>query len=126
MKIETPSWEKIARPNQLAPPGNWNIWMILAGRGLGKTRSAAEAIKKWGVSGQYKRIALVSNTIQEARQVMIEGESGLLTISNEDEKPTFYPSRRLLKWCSGSIATICGAEKYGTIARSPIRCRMDR
>lgn len=112
MEINKVSWEKVARPNQLAPPGMWNIWMILAGRGFGKTRSAAETIKKWATAGEYKRIALISNTIQEARQVMVEGESGLLSISDENEKLEFYPSRRLLRWPNGSVATLYGAENY--------------
>ncbi|MDR3155751.1 MAG: terminase family protein [Holosporaceae bacterium] len=106
------SWEKIARQNQLPPPGNWNIWMILAGRGFGKTRSAAEAIRKWASTNQYQRIALISNTIQETRQVMVEGESGLLSISAVDEKLQFFPSRRLLQWPNGAIATLYGAEEY--------------
>ncbi|MBR1734898.1 MAG: DNA-packaging protein [Alphaproteobacteria bacterium] len=108
-----PKWEQIARPNQLIPQGNWNIWMILAGRGFGKTRSAAEAIKKWATNGEYKRIALISNTIQEARQVMVEGESGLISIShNINEQPKFLPSRRLLIWPNGAQATLYGAENY--------------
>jgi predicted phage terminase large subunit-like protein len=106
------SWEEIARPNQLAPEGDWNVWLILAGRGFGKTRAAAEAIRKWAVEGRYKRIALISNTIQEARQVMTEGESGLLSISDESEKPEFIPSRRIIKWPNGAIATLYGAENY--------------
>ncbi|MDR2681588.1 MAG: terminase family protein [Holosporaceae bacterium] len=105
-------WEKIARQNQLAPPGNWNIWLILAGRGFGKTRSAAEAIRRWVLAGTYKRIALISNTIQEARQVMVEGESGILSISDAEEKLEFYPSKRLLRWPNGAIATLYGAEHY--------------
>ncbi|MDR1334900.1 MAG: terminase family protein [Holosporaceae bacterium] len=105
-------WEEIARPNQLLPPGNWNIWMILAGRGFGKTRSAAEAIRKWACGNQYRRIALISNTIQEARQVMVEGESGILSISDVEEKLQFFPSRRLLQWPNGAIATLYGAEEY--------------
>lgn len=106
------SWESIARKNQLAPPGNWSVWMILAGRGFGKTRAAAEAIRKWAVTGEYKRIALISNTIQEARQVMVEGESGLLSISDESEKIKFFPSLRTVKWKNGAIATLYGAESY--------------
>ncbi|GHT92630.1 DNA-packaging protein [Alphaproteobacteria bacterium] len=86
--------------------------MILAGRGFGKTRSAAETIRKWALTGTYKRMALISNTIQEARQVMVEGESGLMSISDENEKLEFYPSKRLLKWPNGSIATLYGAENY--------------
>jgi phage terminase large subunit-like protein len=106
------NWESIARPNQLMPPGQWNIWMILAGRGFGKTRSAAEAIQKWASGGEYRRIALIANTIQEARQVMVEGESGFLSICGHGEKPEFFPSKRLLQWPNGAIATIYGAENY--------------
>lgn len=110
------SWEKIARPSQMPPPGNhWNIWMILAGRGFGKTRAAAEAIKKWVLSGKYKRIALVANTIQEAQQVMVEGESGIVSISREDseeDRPKYYSSKKLLLWPNGAIATLYGAENY--------------
>ena len=86
--------------------------MILAGRGFGKTRSAAETIRKWALSGEYKRIALISNTIKESRQVMVEGESGLLSISDESDGVKFYPSRRLLQWPNGAIATLYGAENY--------------
>lgn len=105
-------WEDIARPNQLPPSGNWHVWMILAGRGFGKTRSASEAIRKWIIEGKYKRIALIANTIQEARQVMVEGESGLLSISPPEDGLSYYSSRRLLKWRNGAIATLYGAENY--------------
>jgi len=105
-------WTKIARPNQLMPEGNWNVWMLLAGRGFGKTRAASEAIRQLVKSGKYKRIALIANTIQEAKQVMVEGESGLLSISDETEKLSFLTSKRLLKWGNGAIATLYGAENF--------------
>lgn len=105
-------WESIARKNQLAPPGNWSVWMLLAGRGFGKTRAAAETIRKWASTGEYRRIALIANTLQEARKVMVEGESGLLRISDKSEKIRFFPSLRLVKWGSGAIATLYGAERY--------------
>lgn len=105
-------WEQIARKNQLPPSGDWNVWLILAGRGFGKTRSASEAVRKWAVEGKYKRIALVANTIQEAKQVMVEGESGLLSISRNRDGLTYFPSKRLLKWRNGAIATLYGAENY--------------
>lgn len=106
------NWDEIARKNQLPPDGDWNIWLILAGRGFGKTRCAAEAIRKWIMGGQCKRVALIANTIQEAKQVMVEGESGLLSISPESDKLEYFPSKRLLKWGNGAIATLYGAENY--------------
>jgi phage terminase large subunit-like protein len=78
-------WVEIARPEQLPPPGNWYVWLLLAGRGFGKTRSAAEwcAAKARRYSGA--RIALVARTIGDARDTMIEGESGLLSCLNREE-----------------------------------------
>ena len=105
-------WEKIARPNQLMPKGNWRIWLMLAGRGFGKTRAAAEAIRKLVMSGQYRRIALIANTIQGAKQVMVEGQSGLLAISEKEDGLNYIPSKRLLSWKNGAIATLYGAEHY--------------
>lgn len=105
-------WLQLARPNQIMPKGNWKIWMILAGRGFGKTRAAAEGVRELIHSEKYKRIALVANTIQEAKQVMVEGQSGLLSISEKEEKLTYIPTRRMLTWGNGAIATLYGAEHY--------------
>ncbi len=108
----TSCWEQIARKNQLMPEGNWRIWMLLAGRGFGKTRAAAEAIRKLALSGKYKRIALIANTIEEVKQVMVEGVSGLQNISQDEDGLTYIPSRRELRWKNGTIATLYGAENY--------------
>lgn len=105
-------WTEIARPSQLPPEGDWNVWLILAGRGFGKTRCAAETVLQWVREKKFKRIALIANTIQEARQVMVEGESGLLSIADRYELAEYLPSRRLLKWKNGAIATLYGAENY--------------
>jgi phage terminase large subunit-like protein len=71
-------WVEVARPDQLAPAGDWFVWLILAGRGWGKSRTAAE----WSAEKARKypgaRIALVASTIADARDTMVEGESGLL------------------------------------------------
>ncbi len=69
-----------ARPSQLAPPGDWLIWIILSGRGWGKTRTGAEYAKKWALEHPGSRIALVAETFADGRDTMIEGESGLLSI----------------------------------------------
>ena len=105
-------WDEQARPNQKPPPGDWNIWLLLAGRGFGKTRTAAETIRRWVLDGQCKRIAIIGCTIKEAQQVMVEGASGLLSISPAEDKLEYIPSRRILRWGNGAIAQIYGAENY--------------
>lgn len=109
---DSSDWDKIARKNQLMPDGDWRIWMLLAGRGFGKTRAAAEAVRKLVMSGKYKRIALIANTIEEVKQVMVEGVSGLQNISKDEDGLTYIPSRRELRWKNGAVATLYGAENY--------------
>lgn len=106
-------WDKIAREKQKLPEGDWRTWLILAGRGFGKTRSGAEAIRKLVGKG-YKRIALIANSFAEARSVMIEGESGLLNITPEWEGISFEPSKKLITWKNGATAriyTACNKEE---------------
>jgi predicted phage terminase large subunit-like protein len=93
-----------ARPNQVAPDGNWTTWLILAGRGFGKTRTGAEWVRERVESGLSKRIALIGKTPADVRDVMIEGESGLLNISPPYNMPTYEPSKRRLTWDNGAIA----------------------
>ena len=98
-------WEFWARDDQLPPITDWQIWLILAGRGWGKSRTGAETVKKW-VNDGVKRIALVAETPADARDVMIEGESGLLNIYPGGEKPLYESSKRRLTWENGAIATV--------------------
>ena len=65
------SWPAIARPNQLPPPGNWQVWLLLAGRGFGKTRTLAEWICQQAASGKAGRIAVVAATAADARDVLV-------------------------------------------------------
>src|SRR3954465_3006764 len=67
------SWPAIARPNQLPPPGEWQVWLLLAGRGFGKTRTLAEWVCQQAASGRAGRIALVAATAADARDVLVEG-----------------------------------------------------
>jgi predicted phage terminase large subunit-like protein len=100
-------WETWARPNQLIPPQEWwTIWLILAGRGWGKTRCGAEFVRYHVENGLAGRIALIAEDAGDARDVMIEGESGILAISHPKMKPLFVPSKRRLEWPNGAIATI--------------------
>jgi len=105
-------WIKNARPTQLPPAGDWRIWLILAGRGFGKTRTGAETLRSWIRDGRYKRIALMSQTIDEARSVMVEGVSGLLEIHPPLERPSFQRTRRRLVWPNGTVATLYGANHF--------------
>ena len=78
-------WLSIARPNQLPPPGEWLTWLILAGRGFGKTRTGAETIAQWARDIPGGRFALIGQTYADARDVMVEGESGLLAVLDPEE-----------------------------------------
>ncbi len=92
-------WEKHwAREAQCEPPGDWTTWVINAGRGFGKTRSGAEWIHKRVASGECKRIALIGRTAADVRDVMVEGESGILNTSPPWGRPVYIPSRRRLTW----------------------------
>lgn len=108
-------WPFWARPDQLPPDGNWITWLILAGRGWGKTRTGAETIRSWAcgktpLSGGYcKHIALVAETSGDARDVMVEGPAGLLAIHPKDFRPNYEPSKRRLTWPNGATATLYNA-----------------
>lgn len=94
-----------ARPNQLPPPGDWRNWLLLAGRGFGKTRLAAEWVRGEIEAERAGRIALIAETAADARDVMVEGESGILAISPPWNRPKYEPSKRRLTWPNGAIAT---------------------
>jgi len=102
-------WEGFhARPDQIEPPGEWYIWMLLAGRGYGKTRTGGEWIKKREANGA-RHIALVAETAADARDVMVEGESGLLRLYPKADRPLYEPSKRRVTWPSGAVATLFNA-----------------
>ena len=102
-------WSRLARDNQKEPAGEWMIWLILAGRGFGKTRTGAETVAQW-VSQGYRRLALIGHTQAEVRQVMLEGESGLLRIYPPENRPVYEPSKRQISWPNGAVAHTFSAE----------------
>lgn len=105
-------WEFWARPDdQLAPSGQWRTWLVLAGRGFGKTRTGAEWVRSLAERAVAKRIALVAPTAGDTREVMVEGESGILAISRPDFRPRYEPSKRRLTWPNGVRATTFSAEE---------------
>lgn len=105
------NWEFWARPNQIAPGGNWTHWLLLAGRGFGKTRTGGEWIRQRVESGKARRIALVAPTAADVRKVMVEGESGILACSPPWNMPLFEPSKLQLTWPNGAIAQLFSAEE---------------
>jgi phage terminase large subunit-like protein len=104
-------WQFWARPKQKAPPGDWVYWLIMAGRGFGKTRAGAEWIREEVERRGAIRVALVGATAGDVRDIMIEGESGILNIYPPGQAPIYEPSKRRLTWINGARATTYTAEK---------------
>ena len=98
------AWSLYARDSQLPPEGDWDTWLILAGRGFGKTRTGAEWVRAQVENRHAHRIALVARTLPEAQSIMIEGESGIIEVSPPWNKPTYEPSKRKLTWPNGAFA----------------------
>lgn len=91
-------WTVWAREDQLEPLGAWRHWLIQAGRGWGKSRTGAEAVRHWATSEHGIRVALVAQTPDEVRKVMIEGEAGLLASSSARQRPHWEPAKGELTW----------------------------
>jgi phage terminase large subunit-like protein len=103
--------EWIPRPEQLPPGGDWSTWLILAGRGAGKTRAGAEWVRSLAEAATVPRIALVGPTAADVRDTMVEGESGLLAIAPDSNRPTYEPTKRRLTWGNGVQATLFSSEE---------------
>lgn len=114
-------WQLWARDDQLPPPlsqggGDWTTWLILGGRGAGKTRAGAEWVRGLALGkppfadAPVGRIALIGETLGDARAVMIDGPSGLLTIHPSGERPIYNASRRELTWPNGAMAQLFSAD----------------
>ncbi|MBV1705866.1 MAG: terminase family protein [Hyphomicrobiales bacterium] len=115
-------WCLAGRADQLPPAGAtdgapWTTWLVMGGRGAGKTRTGAEWVRGLALAlpgfaeKPPRRIALIGETYEEVRNVMIEGVSGLLSVHRRHERPTWEPSRRLLTWKNGTIAQVFSAEQ---------------
>lgn len=109
-------WGFWARENQRMPTsnprmadGSWTTWLIQAGRGYGKTRVGAEAVRVW--VKDYEYVNLIGATADDARDIMIEGESGILAICPKDERPLYVPSKRRLEWPNGARSLIFTADE---------------
>lgn len=104
-------WHLWARRDQLPPDGDWRCWLVMAGRGFGKTRAGAEWVRSVAEADPGARIALVGASLGEARAVMVEGESGLLAISPPPRAPGFEPSLKRLTWPNGAQAMLYSAQE---------------
>ena len=106
-----------AMVHQLPPEGDWRSWVILGGRGAGKTRAGAEWIRAMvegplpGDPGQASRVALVGETFDQVREVMIFGDSGILACSPPDRRPEWIAGRRMLRWPNGATAQAFSAHE---------------
>ena len=105
------SWSCWRRPKQATPDGDWRFWLILAGRGFGKTRTGAEFVREQVESGRAGRVALVGATAADVRDTMIEGASGLLSVFPPDRRPLYEPSKRRVTFANGAIATAFSADQ---------------
>jgi phage terminase large subunit-like protein len=103
------AWSCEARADQLPPDREWNTWLFLGGRGAGKTRAGAEWVAGHVRTGRAVRVALIAATHSEARSIMIEGQSGLLSVS---EGADYEPSLRRVTWPgSGAMASVLSADE---------------
>ena len=103
-------WGFWSRPDQIPPEGDWSVWVLMAGRGSGKTRAGAEWVRKQIENG-YTRGAFVAPTAADARDVMVEGEAGILACSPPGIYPEYEPSKRRLTWPNGAQVTVFSADE---------------
>ncbi len=112
------SWSFHARPAQMIPGtlgaekarADWTYWLLLAGRGFGKTRTGAETAKAWAQDAS-ERILMIAPTANDVSEVMIHGESGLMACYPEGEKPRYYKSRKLIIFPSGARGIVRSADE---------------
>ena len=108
-------WEFWAHAHQTPPKGDWRSWVILGGRGAGKTRAGAEWVRTKVEGslptdeGQCKHVALIAETYDQARDIMVFGESGIIACSPPDRRPEWIATRRKLIWPNGAEATCFSA-----------------
>ena len=106
------AWEFWARPNQLEPAGDWVNWLVMAGRGFGKTRIGAEQVRKW--VKEFPMVNLVGPTTADIRDVMVQGGgagSAIMEICGKDERPVYEKSKRRLVWRNGAQSLLFSAEE---------------
>jgi phage terminase large subunit-like protein len=104
-------WRARLRKEQLAPLGDWLIWLFMGGRGTGKTLAGGNFVHELVQSGKYGRVALVAPTASDCRDTMIEGVSGIMETAPNWNRPEYEPSKRKLTWPNGASATAFSSEE---------------
>lgn len=104
------AWRSVARPEQVAPPGDWTTWVFCGGRGAGKTRSGGEWVLERVAAGA-RFIHLIAPTSADTRDVMLEGPAGILSIAASGMRPVYQPSLRKLIWPNGAQALLFSGEE---------------
>ena len=112
-------WSLWARDGQRPPPGDWIYWLILAGRGAGKTRAGAEAVREWVKS--FAIVNLIGATHDDVRDVMVLGESGLMAVCPRDERPRYARAAGRLAWPNGAVSLLFSAEEPDRLRALPTR-----
>lgn len=102
-------WSVCARKTQRIPTSDhWQTWLILAGRGFGKTRTGAETVRQLVMTKQVRYVGLIGQSMVEAASVMVQGESGLLNVFPPEDRPIFSPSGQKIFFKNGAVATLFG------------------
>jgi phage terminase large subunit-like protein len=115
-------WALWARDDQRPPPGDWIYWLILAGRGAGKTRAGAEAVREW--IKDFAIVNLIGATHDDVRDVMVLGESGLMAVCPRDERPRYARASGRLAWPNGAMSLLFSAEEPDRLRA--LAARLDR
>lgn len=102
-------WSQQGRDTQQIPPGDWRVWLVMAGRGFGKTRTGAEAVRQW--SEDFPAIGLIGRTLPDARDLMVEGPSGLLAVCPPWRRAEWIASKRQVRFASGAVARVFTSEE---------------
>ena len=106
-----------AMPHQVPPTGDWRTWIILGGRGAGKTRAGAEWVRNGLEQGAKRRVGLIAETYEQAREVMVFGESGFIAISPGAMRPKWIAGRRMLEWPNGARAQVFSVQDSEALRR---------
>jgi len=104
-------WRARARPEQLAPPGEWVVWLLLAGRAFGKTLAAAQHIREIADGGKVRHIGLIGQTASAIRDIMVLGPSGIMSVVPAFDRPVYEPSKACITWRNGVKLYLFSAEE---------------